>query len=69
MKTATADFLVEQLNPIFKKSKSYIRKLKVDYDNQDIMMDNLFKATIYRVHYGNKNVVDVVYEIMENARA
>ena len=68
MKTDTANFLVEQLNPLFRKSKSYIRKLKVDADNQDIMMDNLFKATIYRVHYGSKKIVDVVYEIMENAR-
>ena len=68
MKTEYANFLVDQLNPIFKKSKSFIRKLEVDADNEDIKMVNLFKATLYRVHYGNRNVIDVAYEIMDNVR-
>ena len=68
MTTDKANFLVEQLNPIFKKSTSFIRKLKVDYDNEDILMINLCKATLYRVHYGSKNVIEVAFEIMENAR-
>lgn len=67
MRTEAATFLVEQLNPIFKKSKSFIRNLEIDFDNQDIKMNNLFKATMYRVHYGSKNAIEVTHEIMENA--
>lgn len=68
MKTETANFLVNQLNPIFKKSKSFIRRLEVDTDNEDIKMVNLFRATLYRVHYGSMNMIEVTHEIMENAR-
>lgn len=68
MTTKGADFLVAQLNPIFRKSRSMIRVLKVDTDNEDIMMNNMFRATLYRVHYGSKNVIEVTHEIMENAR-
>lgn len=68
MKTETANFLVNQLNPIFKKSTSFIRKLEIDSDNEDIKMVNLFQATLYRVHYGSRNMIEVTHEIMENAR-
>lgn len=68
MKTETANFLVNQLNPVLKQSHSFIRRLRVDYDNEDIEMLNLFKATIYRVPYGSRNIIEVMNEISENAR-
>lgn len=68
MTTKKAEFLVEQLNPIFKRSTSIIRRLAIDHDNEDIMMINLCTAILYRVHYGSKNIIEVTYEIMENAR-
>lgn len=67
MKTKTAYFLVEQLSPIFKKSTSIIRKLKVDEDNEDIEMINMFNATLYRVNYSSRNMFQVTREITENA--
>ena len=67
MKTEKAQFLTEQLNPLLKKSGGYIRKLKVDPDNEQIELRNLFDATLHRVDYRGRHTLDVLHEIVENA--
>ena len=44
--------LVDQINPILRQSTGVIRRLGVDYDNQDILLINSFGAVLCRVYYG-----------------
>lgn len=58
-----AMFLVNQLNPILKKSTSYIRKLEMDPDNKDIKLINMFNACLARINYEGRTVIQVCYYI------
>ena len=60
-------FLIEQLNPVLKKSTSYIRKLEIDTDNYYINMFNVWGVLLYQVDYYGRNILEVTDEIIENA--
>lgn len=68
MSDTKAAYLVSQLDPVIRKSHSYIRKLELDTENQDIKMINLCQATLKRIHYGGKNMIMVAYEIFDYLR-
>ena len=61
-------FLVNQLNPILKKSTSYIRELRIDPDNQDIMLINLCRACMHRINYTGRTAIQVSYDIFDYLR-
>lgn len=67
MKTEKAQFLVEQINPLLKNTTSYIRRVKVDPDNEQIELINLFGSILHRVDYKGRHTLDVIHEIVENA--
>lgn len=68
MSDSKALFLVNQINPVLKKSTSYIRKLEVDPDNGDIKLINICKAVLCRISYEGKSMLQVGYEIFDYLR-
>lgn len=69
MTDTKALFLIGQLNPILAKSTSYIRKLELDPDNQDIMLINLCRACMHRINYTGRNQLQVAYDIFDYLRS
>lgn len=69
MSDSKALTLVNQLNPILKQSTSYIRKLEVDPDNEDIKLINMFNATLHRINYGGRTAVQVAFDIFDYLRS
>lgn len=67
MKTERAQFLIDCINPLLKGTTSYIRKLKLDRDNEQIEMINLFQAVLHRIDYKGRTSLDVLREIVDNA--
>ena len=58
--------ILDQINPIIKKSTSYIRKLEIDEEDKSIKFVNLFGATLHRHYYNvNANAIDLIYDIFE----
>lgn len=68
MSDTKALFLIGQLNPILAKSTSFIRKLELDPDNQDIKLINLCKACMHRVNYTGRTAIQVSYDIFDYLR-
>ena len=68
MSDSKALFLINQLNPIIRQTKSYIRKLAVDPDNEDIKLINMFNATLHRIPYGGRSGIQVAYDIFDYLR-
>ena len=68
MSDSKALFLVDQLNPILKKSTFFIRKLEVDPDNQDIKLINLNTACMCRINYTGRSMIQVSYDIFDYLR-
>lgn len=68
MSNTKAQLIVDQMNPIIRRSKNFICKLDMDYDNQEIILMNCFNAILFRVHYPEKNVAEVLYDIVDFIR-
>ena len=68
MRETKAQFIIDQLNPIIKKSKNFIWHLSIDHDNEDIILENRFHAILCRVHYPERNTIELVYEIIDFLR-
>ena len=68
MTDSKALFLVNQINPILKHSTSFIRRLEVDPDNQDIKLINLCKACLCRINYSGRTQLQVAYDIFDYLR-
>ena len=61
-----ATLLVDQLNPILRQSTGFIRRLGIDYDNQDILLINSFGAILCRIYYGTgQSIRSVLHSVVE----
>lgn len=67
MTDKNAQFLIDQLNPIYRKSSGVVRRLGLDYDNQDILLINAFGAILCRIYYGEQPMRLVHHSIVENS--
>lgn len=66
MTTKKAIILLEQVNPIVKKSTSYIRRLEIDEEDRSIKFINLFGAIMHRHYYANDaDALDTAYAIFD----
>ena len=65
MKEKDAELIIQQMNPILKRSKFYIQKLQIDRENEDIEICNIFKAVFSRVHYPDYTILAGMKKIME----
>ena len=65
MNEIKARFLIEQLNPVIKKSKHFLCRLDIDQDNEDIILMNTFNAIFYRLHYPDLDMVNALFSISE----
>ena len=65
MNIIDANFIVNQLNPLLKKTHWYMNRLKLDPENEDIEVCNLMGAIFYRVHYPDYRMADGIRKIME----
>ena len=68
MSDSKALFLIGQLNPVLKKTTSYVRKLELDPDNEDIKLMNAFNACLWRISYGGRSAIQVTYDIFDYLR-
>ena len=55
-----AIMLVDQLNPLLRQSTGVVRRLGIDYDNQDILLINSFGAILCRIYYGTGQPIRLV---------
>ena len=65
MKIEDATFLIGQMNPILKKTHWYMQKLRLDPENDDIEVCNIFGAVFYRIHYPEYRMAGALKKIME----
>ena len=66
MTTRKAKQLVEDIQPVIKHSKSFIRSLEVDEEDRSIKFINLFGSIMYRLYYSMEyDELDVLYEIAD----
>ena len=66
MTTKKAIALLEQVNPIVKKSTSYIRRLEIDEEDKNIKFINLFGAIMHRHYYSmDADALDTAYAIFD----
>ena len=61
-----AKFLIDQLNPVIKNSFGVVRRLSIDYDNQDITFKNAFGAILERVYYADRDTLKVLKDVVDN---
>ena len=60
-----AKFLIKQLEPILKRTRWYLTRLKLDPENEDIEVCNMFGAVFYRIHYPEYRMAGALKKIME----
>ena len=66
MTTKKAILLLENVNPIVKKSTSYIRRLEIDEEDRSIKFINLFGSIMHRHYYANDaDALDTAYAIFD----
>ena len=66
MTTKKAISLIEQLNPIIKKSTNYIRRLEIDEEDKSIKFINLFGGILHRHYYSmDADCLDTAYAIFD----
>lgn len=66
MTTKKAIQLVEQLNPIIKKSTNYVRRLAVDEEDKSIMFINMFGGILHRHYYAmDADSLDTAYAVFD----
>lgn len=66
MTTKKAIILIEQINPIIKKSTSYVRRLEIDEEDKSIKFMTFFGDVIHRHYYSmDANALDTAYAIFD----
>lgn len=66
MTTKKAKDLIEQINPIIKKSTNYVRRLEIDEEDRSIKFINLFGGTLHRHYYAmDADALDTAYAIFD----
>lgn len=65
MNEVNARLLVDQLKPILKKTKSFMCKIDIDTDNEEIVIMNMFNAILWRLYYPNLRMIDALYDISD----
>lgn len=66
MTTKKAVMILEQINPIIKKSTSYVRRLEIDEEDKSIKFMTFFGDVIHRHYYSqNTNAIDLCSDIFE----
>lgn len=66
MTTRKAKQLVEDIQPVIKHSKSFIRRLEVDEEDRSIKFINLFGSVMHRLYYSMEcDELDCLYEIAD----
>ena len=65
MNEVNARLLVDQLKPLLKKSKSFMCKIDLDIDNEEIVIMNMFNAILWRLYYPNLRMIDALYDISD----
>lgn len=58
--------VLEIINPMIKKSTSYVRRLDIDEEDKSIKFINLFGGVVHRHYYNiNANAIDLCYDIFD----
>lgn len=58
--------VLEVINPMIKKSTSYVRRLDIDEEDKSIKFINLFGGVVHRHYYNiNANAIDLCYDIFD----
>ena len=66
MTTSGAIKLLEMVNPIIKRSTSYVRRLEIDEEDRSIKFINLWGSCLHRHYYNiNANAIDLCYDIFD----